>query len=86
VMSVEPGFGGQAFMPVALEKIAAIRAMIGDRDIPIEVDGGLTAENAGAVAKAGASVLVAGSAIFKGDRSPYAQNIAAIRDAAGRGA
>ena len=86
VMSVEPGFGGQAFMPDALEKIAAIRAMIGDRDIPIEVDGGITAENAGAVAKAGASVLVAGSAIFKGDRSPYAQNIAAIRDAAGRGA
>ena len=86
VMCVEPGFGGQAFMPEALEKIAAIRAMIGDRDIPIEVDGGITAENAGAVAKAGASVLVAGSGIFKGDRSPYAGNIAAIRDAAERGA
>ena len=86
VMSVEPGFGGQTFMPEALEKIAVIRAMIGDRDIPIEVDGGITAENAGAAAKAGASVLVAGSAIFKGDRSPYARNIAAIRGAAERGA
>ena len=82
VMSVEPGFGGQTFMPEALEKIAAIRAMIGDRDIPIEVDGGITAENAGAVAKAGASVLVAGSAIFRGGASAYTANIAALRSAA----
>jgi ribulose-phosphate 3-epimerase len=82
VMSVEPGFGGQAFMPEALERIAAISAMIGDRDVLLEVDGGIGAENAGAVAKAGANVLVAGSSIFRGDRSPYAQNIAAIREAA----
>jgi len=79
VMSVEPGFGGQTFMPAALEKIAAIRAMIGSRAVPIEVDGGVTLQNAGAIARAGGSVLVAGSAIFRGD---YAVNIAALRRAA----
>lgn len=79
VMSVEPGFGGQAFMPSALERIAAIKAMVGARPILIEVDGGITPENAGAVSKAGATVLVAGSAIFRGD---YRANIAAVRTAA----
>lgn len=81
VMSVEPGFGGQKFMPVAIAKIAAIKAMIGSRDILIEVDGGITAGNAGAVVRAGASVLVAGSSVFNGGPDAYAANIAAIRTA-----
>ena len=80
VMSVNPGFGGQAFIPSALEKISRVRAMVGARPIDIEVDGGVTADNAGAVARAGANVLVAGSAVFKG--GAYAKNIAAIRNAA----
>ncbi len=80
VMSVNPGFGGQAFIPAMLEKIERLRAMIGDRAIHLEVDGGVTAANAGAVAAAGADVLVAGSAVFKG--GAYAANIAAIRAAA----
>jgi ribulose-phosphate 3-epimerase len=66
-------------MQAALDKIAAIKAMIGDRQIPIEVDGGITLANAAAIAKAGATVLVAGSSIFRGD---YATNIAALRRAA----
>ena len=78
VMSVEPGFGGQAFLPNSLERIAAVREMLAGRPVPIEVDGGITAGNAGAVAAAGATALVAGSAVFKGD---YAQNIATIRAA-----
>lgn len=83
VMSVNPGFAGQAFIPAALEKIRRLRVLAGDRPIDIEVDGGVTPENAGRVAAAGATVLVAGSAVFKG-RTPeaYAQNIAAIRAAA----
>lgn len=83
VMSVNPGFAGQAFIPAALEKIRRLRAMAGDRPIDIEVDGGVTPDNAGRIAAAGANVLVAGSAVFKG-RTPeaYAQNIAAIRAAA----
>jgi ribulose-phosphate 3-epimerase len=79
-MSVNPGFGGQAFIPATTEKIARIRTMIGRRPIRLEVDGGVTPDNAGACAKAGADVLVAGSAVFKGGR--YAENIAAIRAAA----
>ena len=79
VMSVEPGFGGQAFMPSAIERIAAVKAMIAGRPIPIEVDGGISPANAGAVVRAGASVLVAGSSIFKGD---YAANVRALRSAA----
>ena len=81
VMSVNPGFGGQEFIPASLDKVAAIRQMIGGRDILIEVDGGVTAKTAPALARAGADVLVAGSAVFKGDASAYATNIAAIRDA-----
>jgi ribulose-phosphate 3-epimerase len=82
VMSVNPGFGGQTFIPESLDKIAAIREMIGTRDVIIEVDGGVTAETAPAIARAGADALVAGSAIFKGDPSAYAQNLVSIRDAA----
>ncbi|HVL71962.1 MAG TPA: ribulose-phosphate 3-epimerase [Beijerinckiaceae bacterium] len=85
VMSVNPGFGGQAFIPGACEKIRRIRAMIGDREIDLEVDGGVTAETAGAVAAAGADVLVAGSAVFRGGADAYRRNIEAIRNAAALG-
>ncbi len=80
VMSVNPGFGGQAFIPGAIDKIRDLRAMAGGRSIDIEVDGGITAGNAARVAAAGANVLVAGSAVFKGGN--YKTNIAAIRNAA----
>jgi ribulose-phosphate 3-epimerase len=80
VMTVNPGFGGQAFIPVMQEKIRRIRSMIGGRPIHIEVDGGITPQTAPLAAAAGADVLVAGSAVFKdGD---YAGNIAAIRASA----
>ena len=82
IMSVNPGFGGQAFIPSALEKIARARALAGARPIDIEVDGGITPDNAAAVARAGANVLVAGSAAFKGGPGAYRTNIAAIRNAA----
>jgi ribulose-phosphate 3-epimerase len=83
VMSVNPGFGGQAFIPYAVEKISRLRALVGGRAIDIEVDGGITPENAPRVAQAGANVLVAGSAVFKGGKSDaYRANIAAIRNAA----
>jgi len=80
VMTVNPGFGGQSFIPAMLEKIAEVRDMVRGRNIDIEVDGGITAANAGDVARAGANVLVAGSAVFKGD--DYGANIRAIRTAA----
>ncbi len=77
VMSVNPGFGGQEFIPSALDKIARIRQMVGNRPIEIEVDGGVGPGNARKIAEAGASVLVAGSAVF---RTPdYAANIRALR-------
>ncbi len=79
VMSVNPGFGGQAFIPAALDKISAVRALAGGRPIDIEVDGGVTPDNAAKVVEAGANVLVAGSAVFKGGK--YKENIAAIRQA-----
>ena len=83
VMSVNPGFGGQKFIPAVLDKIRAIRHMVAGRDIDIEVDGGITPETASQVAQAGANVLVAGSAVFKGGTpQAYAANIAAIRNAA----
>ncbi|SFV30958.1 ribulose-phosphate 3-epimerase [Devosia crocina] len=83
VMSVNPGFGGQSFIPDALTKIAQAKALIGRRDIDLEVDGGVTASNARAIVDAGANVLVAGSAVYGGnDPSTYAGRIAAIRDAA----
>jgi ribulose-phosphate 3-epimerase len=80
VMTVNPGFGGQAFIPAMTEKIASVRAMIGTRPIHLEVDGGVTPANAGICAAAGADVLVAGSAVFKD--GAYRENIAAIRAAA----
>jgi ribulose-phosphate 3-epimerase len=82
VMSVNPGFGGQSFIPEAIEKISRLRAMAGGRPLDIEVDGGITPQTAPAVAQAGANVLVAGSAVFKGGPSAYRANIAAIRHAA----
>ena len=82
VMSVNPGFGGQAFIPYAAEKIARLRALAGARPIDIEVDGGITAETAPLVTAAGANVLVAGSAVFKGGSGAYRNNITAIRHAA----
>ena len=80
VMSVNPGFGGQAFIPAMADKIRAIRAMIGNRPIHLEIDGGVTPQTAIPCAAAGADVLVAGSAVFQGGK--YAENIAAIRSAA----
>ncbi len=83
VMSVNPGFGGQAFIPAAAEKVARLRALAGGRPIDIEVDGGITPETAPLVVRAGANVLVAGSAVFKGGTpDAYRANIAAIRNAA----
>jgi ribulose-phosphate 3-epimerase len=77
VMSVNPGFGGQSFLPSSLDKIAKLKAMVGSRPIEIEVDGGIGPDNAKDVAAAGADVLVAGSAVFK--TADYAGNIAALR-------
>jgi len=88
VMTVNPGFGGQTFIASQLDKIRRLRAMIGDRPIHIQVDGGVTLETAPMVAEAGADVLVAGSAVFKGGSvdapEAYGENIRAIRSAAER--
>jgi ribulose-phosphate 3-epimerase len=80
-MTVNPGFGGQRFIPFTLEKIARMRAMIerSGRDIEIEVDGGVKASNIAEIVKAGADVLVAGSAVFSG--GDYARNLAQLRSA-----
>jgi ribulose-phosphate 3-epimerase len=80
VMTVNPGFGGQAFIKAMLAKISEVREMINGRPIDIEVDGGITIETAPLVVKAGANVLVAGSAVFKG--ADYGANIKALRQAA----
>jgi ribulose-phosphate 3-epimerase len=85
VMSVNPGFGGQAFIPGGVDKVARLARMRGGRAIRIEVDGGVSAATAGALAAAGADTLVAGSAVFKGGPEAYAENIAAIRSAARAG-
>jgi ribulose-phosphate 3-epimerase len=82
VMTVNPGFGGQAFIPSQIEKIRNIARMIGGRPIHLEVDGGINAETAPLVAAAGANAIVAGSGVFK--NGAYAENIAAIRAAASR--
>jgi ribulose-phosphate 3-epimerase len=79
VMSVNPGFGGQVFLPSQLDKISRIREMIGDRDIELEVDGGVNPDNVATVIAAGATAVVAGSAVFKGD--DYTATIAALRNA-----
>jgi len=85
VMTVNPGFGGQKFIHSQIDKVKEIRKMIGDRDIHIEIDGGITPETGPLMAAAGADVLVAGSAVFKGgsveNPAPYGENIRAIRDA-----
>ena len=82
LMTVNPGFGGQAFISAVVDKIARVKDMIGQRPIDIEVDGGVTPETAPLVTAAGANVLVAGAAVFKGGtRDSYAANIAAIRAA-----
>lgn len=82
VMTVNPGFGGQDFIAAMTEKIARVKALIGSRAIDIQVDGGITVATTPAVTAAGANVLVAGSAIFKGDNTAaYAANIAAIHSA-----
>ena len=85
VMSVNPGFGGQDFIPEAEERVRAIRRMAGEKPIRIEVDGGVTPDNAGRLAAAGADTLVAGSYVFNGGREKYAANIAALRAAAEQG-
>lgn len=86
VMTVNPGFGGQSFIHSQIDKVRRLRAMIGDRPIHIEIDGGVTPQTAPLVAAAGADVLVAGSAVFKGGSvdspAPYGENIRAIRQAA----
>ena len=82
VMSVNPGYGGQKFIPAAEDKLRQVTALIGGRPIDIEVDGGITADNAERVAMAGANALVAGSAVFKGGPGAYRGNIAAVRHAA----
>ena len=81
VMSVNPGFGGQAFLPSQLRKIEELRAMIDrtGKDITLEVDGGVNPQTAPNVISAGANMLVAGSAVFTGERAQYADNIAKLR-------
>jgi len=81
VMSINPGFGGQSFMTSQLKKIERLRVMIDatGRDIPLEVDGGVTPQTAPLCIAAGATALVAGSAVFRGGPSAYADNIRALR-------
>ena len=85
VMSVNPGFGGQKFIPSQLGRIKRLRAMVeaSGRDIIIEVDGGVTPDNAGDILRAGANALVAGTAVFRGGPDAYAGNIAALHEAGG---
>lgn len=83
VMSVNPGFGGQDFIPATLDRLRQARALIGGRPIDLEVDGGVSAANAPEIAAAGANVLVAGSSIFSGnDPATYGRRVAAMRNAA----
>jgi ribulose-phosphate 3-epimerase len=81
VMSVNPGFGGQSFIPAMLDKIAALRGKIDatGRTIDLEVDGGVNGDTAPAIIAAGADVLVAGSAVFSGDAGAYGDNISRLR-------
>ncbi len=88
VMSVNPGFGGQRFIPATLDKLRAMRELVGSRPITIEVDGGVTAANTAEIVAAGANVVVVGSAAFSGGTpAAYVTNLAGIRQAsmAGRG-
>lgn len=82
IMSVNPGFGGQKFIPAMVDKIRAAKTLIGDRPIDLQVDGGITAETIGSAVKAGANVFVAGSAVYKGNGvADYRANIDALRAA-----
>lgn len=87
VMTVNPGFGGQKLIPAMIDKVRALRAMVADREIHIQIDGGVTADNAAALRLAGADVLVAGSSVFAGgsatNPAPYGENIRHLRAAAG---
>lgn len=86
IMSVNPGFGGQKFIPAMADKIRRVKSLIGDRPIELQVDGGVTTDTAPIVTAAGANVLVAGSAIFKGGSvEAYRQTVADLRAAAERG-
>ncbi len=86
-MTVNPGFGGQSFIPAVVDKVRALKRMIGNRPIDLEVDGGITPETAPLVTAAGANVLIAGSAIFgAGGRDAYASRISALRAASSRAA
>lgn len=84
VMTVNPGFGGQKFIHSCVQKVTELREMIGDREVHIEIDGGVDPSTAPLVVAAGADVLVAGSAVFKGgsvqNPAPYGENIRAIRE------
>jgi ribulose-phosphate 3-epimerase len=83
LMTVNPGFGGQAFIPSVIDKVRQVKALVGNRPIDIEIDGGVTPDTAPLVVAAGANVLVAGSAVFKGGtQAAYADNIRALRTAA----
>jgi ribulose-phosphate 3-epimerase len=82
IMSVNPGFGGQQFLDRSLAKIAQAKTLIGHRPIELEVDGGIAPTNAGNVARAGATVLVAGTAVYCGGPEGYRERIAALRQAA----
>jgi ribulose-phosphate 3-epimerase len=85
VMTVNPGFGGQSFIPAQVSKIGRVRAMIGERPIRLEVDGGITPDTVAACTRMGADTLVAGSAVFRGGPDQYAANLSALRAAAGAG-
>lgn len=83
IMSVNPGFGGQKFIPAMVDKIKAAKALIGNHPIELQVDGGITVETIGAATIAGANVFVAGSAVFQGNSvESYRQRISALRSAA----
>ena len=82
VMTVNPGFGGQRLIPAMVEKIRALKAMVAGRPIRIQVDGGVTAQNASTLVAAGADLLVAGSALFKGGPDAYRGNLDSLRAAA----
>ncbi len=82
VMTVNPGFGGQSLIPAMLDKVRALKGLIDGRPIRIQVDGGVTAQNARTLVEAGADLLVAGSALFKGGPDAYRGNLDALRAAA----
>jgi len=79
LMTVNPGFGGQAFIPAVLEKVRRAKRLIGDRPIEIQIDGGAAPDTAPRLIAAGVTCMVAGSSVFKGDPSKYAANILALR-------